>query len=431
VRTRGAASAVTALAAALVLGSLWLSEPALAQFEQQAKLTGTGAVGRADQGSVALSADGNTAVVGGPDDDYNNRVGAAWVFTRSGGAWTQQGAKLVGTGAVKAAQGSSVALSADGNTAIVGGLSDNQGVGAAWVFTRSGGAWAQQGAKLVGTGAVKAAQGSSVALSADGNTAIVGGRGDNQNVGAAWVFTRNGGVWTQQGAKLIGAGPPKVGLQGWSVALSADGNTAIVGGGAVVSRDSSSGGAWVFTRSRGVWTQQGGPIGLGGGAKCGSVLGLRNAVALSADGNTALVGGCADNHSVSSVFTRSGEVWTQQGSTLVGSGAAGWWESQGYAVALSADGNIAIVGGPMDGQGFIPPDPTAPGAPGAVWVFTRNHGIWTQQGSKLVGSGGGAFQGGAVAISANGNTMIVSGSGDHRNEGAAWVFVRSAGKSPQ
>src|SRR6516225_5127103 len=67
--------------------------------------------------------------------------------------------------------------------------------------------FAQQGPKLVGIGAVgNASQGSSVSLSADGNTAIVGGPGDNSNIGAAWVFTRSGGVWTQQGDKLVGTG---------------------------------------------------------------------------------------------------------------------------------------------------------------------------------------------------------------------------------
>jgi hypothetical protein len=67
--------------------------------------------------------------------------------------FTQQGPKLVGTGAVNsplpAEQGISVALSADGNTAIVGGHVDNSGTGAAWVYTRSGGVWSQQGSKLV------------------------------------------------------------------------------------------------------------------------------------------------------------------------------------------------------------------------------------------------------------------------------------------
>ena len=67
---------------------------------------------------------------------------AAWVHTRSGGVWTQQGSKLVGTGAVGSArQGSSVAMAADGSTAIAGGLSDNRLTGAAWVHTRSGDSW--------------------------------------------------------------------------------------------------------------------------------------------------------------------------------------------------------------------------------------------------------------------------------------------------
>jgi hypothetical protein len=149
--------------------------------------------------------------------------------------FTQQGPKLVGNDAVgNAGQGQSVALSADGNTAIVGGPYDNGDIGAAWVYTRSNGVWTQQGSKLVGTGSVgNAEQGLSVALSGDGNTAIVGGPTDNTNIGAAWVFTRSGGVWTQQGSKLLGNDVAGEAGQGTSVALSADGSTAIVGGGAI------------------------------------------------------------------------------------------------------------------------------------------------------------------------------------------------------
>src|SRR6267143_2775149 len=225
-----------------------------AQFIQQGnKLVGTGAVGSARQGvSVSISADGNTAIVGGAED--NSEAGAAWVYTQSAGVWTQQGSKLVGTGAVgNAQQGVSVSLSADGNTAIVGGGKDNGNAGAAWVYTRGGGVWAQQGSKLVGTGAVGNViqQGVSVSLSADGNTAIVGGLGDNSLTGAAWVFTRSGGVWTQQGSKLGGTGAVGNADQGYSVSLSADGNTAIIGG---VDDNSQAGAAWVYTRSGGVWT---------------------------------------------------------------------------------------------------------------------------------------------------------------------------------
>jgi hypothetical protein len=83
-----------------------------------------------------------------------------------------------------------VSLAADGNTAFVGGISDNNGVGAAWVWTRSGSVWTQQGTKLVGSGAAgNAQQGVSVSLSADGRTIIIGGFADNNYVEAAWVFT--------------------------------------------------------------------------------------------------------------------------------------------------------------------------------------------------------------------------------------------------
>jgi hypothetical protein len=96
----------------------------------------------------------------------------------------------VGTGNTGAAnQGLSVAVTADGNIAIAGGYRDNSFKGAAWVYTRTGSSWSQQGSKLVGTGNTGAAmQGYSVAISADGNTAIVGGRQDNGGHGAAWVF---------------------------------------------------------------------------------------------------------------------------------------------------------------------------------------------------------------------------------------------------
>jgi hypothetical protein len=299
--------------------------------------------------SVALSADGNTAIVGGWGTE------AAWVFTRSGGVWTQQGNKLVGSGAVGSArQGMSVALSADGNTAIVGGWSDNSKAGAAWVFVRSGDVWAQQGKKLVGTDAVGSArQGTSVALSADGNTAIVGGPGDNpwdRSVpfglgagGAAWVFTRYGGVWTQQGDKLVGSGiSGRAANQGTSVALSADGNTAVVGGFA----DDGGGAGWrasVFTRSDGHWKQEKNLVGADVVGKSAP------SVAVSTDGSTIIVGGANDNGGIGAawVFRRSGGDWTED-KYLADTEAM---KESAASVAPSAEGRNILVGEPNDGGG--------------------------------------------------------------------------------
>jgi hypothetical protein len=392
---------------------------ARAQFSQQGgKLVGAGAAngtsGSFQGSSVSISSDGNTAIVGGFAD--SNEVGAAWVFTRTSGVWSQQGTKLVGTGAADIArQGIAVAVSADGNTAIVGGVLDSGQVGAAWVFTRTGGVWTQQGGKLFGVGGVgHQGQGGAVSLSADGNTAIVGGIFDDSLAGAAWVFTRTGGVWNQQGGKLVGTGAVGRALQGVSVSLSSDGNTALVGGYA----DSGNvGAAWVFTRTGSVWAQQGRKL-VGTGAMGSSRQG--NSVALSGDGNTAMLGGYADDSLKGAVwvFTQVNGIWSQEGAKLIGSGAVNGvlGAFQGYSVSLSSNGNSAIVGGYPDNN-FA----------GAVWVYTRTGGVWSQLGSKLVGSGaaGNPELGVSVSLSSDGNTAIVGGFADDTLKGAAWVFTRA------
>jgi len=400
------------------LCSMTFSLLAQAQFTQQAELA---AVGDPDAygthgAAVALSGDGNTAIVGcggsGP--------GAAFVFARTGAVWTLQG-KLVGTGAVEqpeyAFQGSAVALSADGNTAIIGGLGDNNYTGAAWVFTRSGGVWTQQGPKLVGSGFVGATQGvyvyqgTAVALSGDGNTAVIGGSGDNNFTGAAWVFTRTNQVWTQQGSKLVGSGAVGNPGQGASVALAGDGNTAVLGGGG---DNGGAGAAWVFTRSAGVWAQQGSKL-IGSGAAGPFGAGQGRSVALSGDGNTVILGGPGDNGSNGAVwvFIRTGAAWSQQGPKLAASSL--WGTGQGHSVGLSGDGNRAIVGARSDNHYTT----------GAAWLFGRNGGVWSQQGSQLVGSGDAAQAdiGPPVAISGDGDTAMLGDVSSAASALAGWVFV--------
>jgi probable HAF family extracellular repeat protein len=392
-----------------------MGAPARAQFTQQgSKLVAIDATGAAEQGySVAVSSDGNTAIVGGSAD--NGGVGAAWIYTRTNGTWSQQGLKLVGSNAVgNAGQGNSVAISGDGTTAIVGGFFDNTDAGAAWVFTRSNGTWTQQGSKLFGTGAKGAAeQGTSVALSNDGNTAVVSGWVDNSNTGALWVFTRSNGTWTQQGSKLVGTGATGSAYQGHSVSLSQDGNTALVGG---YLDNSNAGAAWVFVRNGTAWSQQGSKL-VGTGATGNAQQGF--AVALSGDGNTAVVGGNSDASNIGAVwiYTRSGTTWSQQGSKLVGSGDTPTIGVQeGYSVGISSDGNTAAFGGTADNFDA-----------GAAWVFARSGGVWKQEGAKLVGTGAvGTLvtQGRSVAMSGDSSTLLVGGIYDNSQTGAVWVFTQ-------
>ncbi|HXH95329.1 MAG TPA: hypothetical protein VNN25_27385, partial [Thermoanaerobaculia bacterium] len=171
-------------------------------------------------------------------------AGAAWIWIRSAGVWTQQGPPLVGSGAAGSASfGSSVSLSSDANTAAVGGFTDNNYAGAVWIWTRSGGVWTQQGTKLVSPESANAQQGRGVALSADGNLLIIGGPNDLTQTGGIWFWTRSAGVWAQRGSKIVGSGATGHAFQGISVSLATDGDTALVGG----SMDSNGHGAtWVF-----------------------------------------------------------------------------------------------------------------------------------------------------------------------------------------
>jgi FG-GAP repeat len=396
--------------------------PAVAQFKQEAKLVGAGAIGGSFQGfSSALSRNGDTALVGGPSDAsgmLNNR-GAAWVFERLRGVWSQQ-TKLVATDAIgNADQGFSVSLSSSGNTALLSGPFDNQS--AAWIFQRSfDREWKEQ-AKLVPAGTPFGIEsGYSASISGDGNTAIIGAPFANSEIGGAFVFVRRHSIWKQQ-AELVGTdvtGP--FSTQGTAVALSGDGNTAVVGGfndNNEANGGNGAGAAWVFERSRGVWSQQAKLVGTGfvGAPMQGY------SVSISDDGDTVIVGGPLDNADAGAawVFTRSYGVWSQQGPKLVGTDIIGPFQLQGISVSLSSDGNSAVIGGFADDNNM-----------GAAWVFTRSDGVWTQK-AKLVGTGaiftpgslpGGAEQGTSVAISGDGNTVLSGGPVDNDGVGAAWIF---------
>ncbi len=381
---------------------------------QTAKLTGEGAVGHGGLGySVALSSNGTTALVGGAGD--NSGIGAVWVFTRSGSTWTQQ-AKLTAKEEVGAgAFGISVALSSTGgNTALIGGYGDNKYTGAAWVFTRTGSTWTQQ-AKLTAKDATEGSLfGEAVALSKEGETALIGGPHENGG-GAAWVFQRTGSTWAEQ-ARLTGSGEtvPQV-LFGESVALSGDGSTALVGG---PEDEFTEGGAWVFVRSGTTWTQQGARLFPSDPTTFYDYFG--DSVALSSDGNTALIGapieGSKEGTTVGAtgaawVFVRSGTAWAQQGLKLTGSGESGYGQL-GRSVALSSDGNTAIAGAPLDSS-----------QAGAAFVFARSGTTWSQE-SKLTGGEelGEGRLGQSVAVSEGGTTALAGGPYDNASAGAAWTY---------
>jgi hypothetical protein len=393
-------------------------------IQQGTKLTGGGANPEEEARfgtSAALSADGSTLLIGGPEADGSR--GAVWAFTRSGASWTQQGSEWTGDGtggggteecAEEAAEesgecsfGASVALSADGNTALVGDPSQTSSAGVAWVFTRSGTTWSAGEQLPSGTENGEAWFGRSVAMSADGNTALVGVPSTEQGRGSAAVFTRSAGGWTR-GAPLSSAETKSGAHFGRSVAMSSDGSEALIG----APGDSSYvGAAWAFARHGSTWVAQPGKL-VGGGESGSGHFG--KSVALSGDGATALIGGRDDSDEQGAVwtFTRSGESFAQQGEKLAGTPEAG--SQFGYSVALSGDGSVALIGAPHEESAL-----------GTVNEFTRSGSGWTPVlpalgGTEAVGKGD---SGASVALAENGEVAAIGAPRDNKKAGGAWVFA--------
>jgi hypothetical protein len=170
--------------------------------------------------------------------------GAAWVFTRFGIKWRQQGPRLVGRDEQAGTKGElfgwSVALSASGNTALVGAPDDHALVGAAYIFRRVGSHWTQDGAKLVPHGFVGRPGFGTVALASDGQEALVGGPDE----GSSWLYTATRTTRLRQRTKLTGEGAAARDWFGFSVALSADGGTALIG---APYDNNRTGAAWLFS----------------------------------------------------------------------------------------------------------------------------------------------------------------------------------------
>jgi len=367
--------------------------------------------------SVSISSDGNTALVAAPREDTGGtNVGSAYIFTRSGTTWTQQ-AKIQASDKQQSDYfGLAVSISSDGNAALVGAYGDDSFAGSAYIFTRSGTTWTQQAKIQASDRQQSDVFGFAVSISGDGNTALVGAYGEDTGAsyaGAAYIFTRSGTTWSQQ-AKIQASDKQEGDNFGNSVAISSNGNTAIVGAFYEDTGGDRAGAAYIFTRSGTTWTQQ---------AKIqasdkqqGDFFG--QAVSISSDGNTALVGayGEVNYTGAAYIFTRSGTTWTQQAKIQASDKQQN--DRFGTSASISGDGNTAIVGAWMEDTGAADA--------GAAYIFTRSGTTWTQK-AKIQASDkqGYDYFGTFVSTSSDGNTTIVAAYREDTggtDAGAAYIF---------
>jgi len=312
--------------------------------------------------------------------------------------------------------GYSVSISTDGNTCCIGshGLDTINGVdsGAAYIFTRTGTVWTQQAKLIASDGSASDYFGYSVSLSADGNTCCVGvelkDSGGITNTGAVYIFTRSASTWTQQ-AILTASDKAINDRFGYSISLSADGNMCCIGANLKDSFEpNSAGAAYIFTRSSDNSNDD--------------MFGY--SVSLSADGNTCCIGAVYANIGINThtgaayIFTRSGSTWTQQAKLIASDGLSN--DYFGTSVSITANGNICCVGASavnIAGISFA----------GAAYIFTRSGTVWTQQ-TKLIANDS-AFEdrfGISVSITTDGTICAIGANGSsHSNKtypGAAYVF---------
>ncbi len=369
--------------------------------------------------SIALS--GNTAVVGASSHAVNSQVnrGSAFVFVREGQSWTQQARLIASDGAAGDFFGSAVAIT--GDTVLVGSprvdVGGDADQGAAYVFERSGASWSQQTKLIAADGAPSDFFGDAVALS--GDMALVGAWHDdiagNTDQGSVYEFVRIASNWSE-GAKLTASDGASGDVFGRSVAFS--GSTTIIGAFASdVDNRPNQGAAYVFVLDSGNWSEQAKLTVDDGAAED------RFGIAVSLSGETAVIGadlaeaGAGANQGAAYVFTRTGTTWTRQARLSSSQGAAN--DRFGYAVAVA--GPYAIFGSPSDDFGINNDQ-------GSASVFERNGSDWTGEVKLDTGDGAAEDQFG-FAVALWEDTALIGAAyenpGGVHDQGAAYVFVRN------
>lgn len=308
---------------------------------EEARIMATDATG-GDQLGSAVSISGDTIVSTAAGAAPS---GTGYVFVRSGGVWTQQSHLDPLDPELGSYYGLSTTVY--GDTAVIGSpLTDIGAVmdaGALYVFVRSGGVWTQQ--QRIHASDPMSLQSYGYSMDLEGDTLVAGSRWNNHsgltNAGAAYVYTRTGTTWTEQ-QKIIASDAENYDTFGYAVAVSGD--TLVVGAWRVdlAGGIGDAGAAYVYVRSAGHWTEQ--QKLTASDAMIGDSLGQ----SVDIEGDTIIVGapgvdrGAEMDVGAVYVFTRTGTAWSQQAKLQSTLGAAG--DLTGTSCAMH--NNIVVAGAP-------------------------------------------------------------------------------------
>ena len=291
--------------------------------------------------SISLSTDGNTIAIGARyNDGGGSNAGHVRIYDWSGGAWTQRGTDIDGESSGDE-MGQSVALSSDTNTLVVGSpWNDGAGAnsGSVRVYDWNGTAWNQRGTDIDGESSNNY-NGQSVSISANGSIIAMGAVKNNGNAGHVRIYSWDGSAWVQLGADIDGetAGDEI----GQSIALTADGNSIVMGAQFNDGGGSNSGHARVFDWNGSDWVQRGTDI---DGERSGDYSGI--SVSITDDGNSIAIGARGNDDGGSGagqarVYNWDGSAWVQRGSDIDGESSG---DGSAQSLKVSGDGITLAVG---------------------------------------------------------------------------------------
>ncbi|MHB8404597.1 MAG: Ig-like domain-containing protein [Gammaproteobacteria bacterium] len=355
--------------------------------------------------ATALSANSQEALVGGGGCESTAAPSGAFIYTRAGGTWDNP-VQLSETGVPASNSfGCAVALSANGQVALVGSSLSNT----AYVFTETNGSWSAP-VKLSLSGITPSEFGYAVALSSDGKTALIGDIGANSAAGAVYVYTYNGTTWST-GTSLTPSGLSSA-QYGYSIAMSSNGSTGLV---ALIGA-TQIGKAYVSTYNGSSWST---PAAI-------STAGITNAsgsfgtsVALSANGQSAAVGSPFENSGVGAayVYTGTGTAGSFGNPTALSFPAN--TTVRGYSVAMAPGGQEVFAGAPLGS--------TSSTNMGIVNAYTYNGSSWSAP--VTLSTQGFQSQGGAgwsLAEAANGQELLVGAPFANANAGLGYIYESPA-----
>lgn len=281
-----------------------------------------------DNFGYTVSIDGDYALIGSyRDDDFK---GAAYVFKREGSNWIEQDKLTASDAEEMDLFGYSVSI--DGDYALIGALMDDDYIGSAYVFKRDGSTWIEEDKLVASNGENGDIFGCSVSL--DGDYALIGAAEGNYYRGYAFVFKRDGSSWVQE---FILTAPDGGSDDNFGRSVSLDGEYALIG---AWKNDHAKGAAYVFKREGSIWLDKAKLTDLYGEIK--DYFGA----SVSLDGEYALIGSFGDESDTGSacVFKRDGETWYQEDKFCASDGEP----DDVFGLSVSLDGDYALIGAYVD-----------------------------------------------------------------------------------